>query len=1016
MSYSGGGDRGYDRSRSGGHDSRGGGSSSGGDRGYDDPNRPPSGGYDSRSSGYDSRGGASASGGYDSRSSGYDSRGGAPASSGYDSRGGGGGAPASGGGYSDYHSGGYDQRAAYDSRGGYGDYPSSSGSARYGDTRASSSGYSAGYDSRGGYDSRSSGYSSQLAAYPDSRSADYQRSSSGGYPASSGYDDRSRDYQRSSTAGYGAGGGYDDRSRDYQRSSSGGYAGSSSSHSGDYGDRGGYGSSSSYKQDYAPSSSGYDDRGGYSRGAPRDDKGYAGSSHGSSGGYAERDRGSSYAGSSGGRDDRGYGGGSGRGDDRGYGGRSRGDDRGYGARDEKRDDRGYGGGRDDRGGRGGDDRGGRGGYGGGRGGFGGARGGRGGGFGGPSGPTSAGAGDIRGTGYESIGEPIADPRIEEEWSGRLPARDVDTNHKDLNKTFLICRRPNVSIHSKSTQISVNYFGLSVDPKMSEIFKYHVAVELTPRTDAKYGPSAANQKDVSMSGDEPKEADVEMSEVSEPKPTIPQREERPLRKPLVRMVINAVLQQFEAEFGGVRVVHDGMAAIYSPQRLPWDTKDFDDVNPDGPQDRNPQRKGRGPRTFSMKMRYVETINMQDLFNYYSNPDVNPMPVLQALDVAARHLGAQRLIPVGRNFFSMKKTHPLRGGKELCWGYHQSIRVGQQKLLLNMDQAATVFYAPGPLLDLVTAALNVREARDVRQLSEREAKNLSRALRKIEVITTHRVAERKKPIFGVSSQPVDQTMIEVDGKEVSVAEYFSSRYKSTLRYANLPAVNIGSKARPTWLPIEVCMVAPGQRCANINDLDTAEIIKQTSQKPHIRSDNIMEQVRSAGFENDPYLSAFGMKVDLRMESIEAKVLETPEVQYANISERPNMGQWNMRDRRFVDGATLHNWGIVVHANLSERDAQRFIQTLCETAKKCGMDIKDEHPIITHQDAYRGAQVEDLMQTCFKELEHRNKGPPQLIVVIKKDKTTGPYSDIKRMSDTVLGVPSQCLVAANVSKGQV
>lgn len=377
---------------------------------------------------------------------------------------------------------------------------------------------------------------------------------------------------------------------------------------------------------------------------------------------------------------------------------------------------------------------------------------------------------------------------------------------------------------------------------------------------------------------------------------------------------------------------------------------------------------------------------------------------------------RLIPVGRNFFSMKKTHPLRGGKELCWGYHQSIRVGQQKLLLNMDQAATVFYAPGPLLDLVTAALNVREARDVRQLSEREAKNLSRALRKIEVITTHRVAERKKPIFGVSSQPVDQTMIEVDGKEVSVAEYFSSRYKSTLRYANLPAVNIGSKARPTWLPIEVCMVAPGQRCANINDLDTAEIIKQTSQKPHIRSDNIMEQVRSAGFENDPYLSAFGMKVDLRMESIEAKVLETPEVQYANISERPNMGQWNMRDRRFVDGATLHNWGIVVHANLSERDAQRFIQTLCETAKKCGMDIKDEHPIITHQDAYRGAQVEDLMQTCFKELEHRNKGPPQLIVVIKKDKTTGPYSDIKRMSDTVLGVPSQCLVAANVSKGQV
>lgn len=366
--------------------------------------------------------------------------------------------------------------------------------------------------------------------------------------------------------------------------------------------------------------------------------------------------------------------------------------------------------------------------------------------------------------------------------------------------------------------------------------------------------------------------------------------------------------------------------------------------------------------------------------------------------------------------MKKTHSLRGGKELCWGYHQSIRIGQQKLLLNIDQAATVFYAPGQLLDLVTAALNVRDARDVRQLSEREARGLSRSLRKIEVMTTHRVAERKKPIFGISSQPVDATMVEINGKEVSVAQYFQERYNVTLRYPNLPAVNIGSSRRPTWLPIEVCDVAPGQRCANINDLDTAEIIRQTSQKPSVRSDNVMEQARNAGFENDPYLSAFGMKVDLKMETLEAKVLETPEVQYQNISERPQMGSWNLRDRQFVEGATLSNWGVVVHANLQERDLRRFVDTLVDTARKCGMEIKDQNPVITHQDAHRGAQVEELMQTCFRELQHRNMGPPQLIVVIKRDKSVGPYSDIKRMSDTVLGVPSQCLVAANVLKNQL
>lgn len=64
---------------------------------------------------------------------------------------------------------------------------------------------------------------------------------------------------------------------------------------------------------------------------------------------------------------------------------------------------------------------------------------------------------------------------------------------------------------------------------------------------------------------------------------------------------------------------------------------------------------------------------------------------------------RSTSIGRNLFSMKETHPLRGGKDLCWGYHQSIRIAQPKLLLSMDQVATVFHAQGPFLDVALAAL-------------------------------------------------------------------------------------------------------------------------------------------------------------------------------------------------------------------------------------------------------------------------------------------------------------------------
>lgn len=115
----------------------------------------------------------------------------------------------------------------------------------------------------------------------------------------------------------------------------------------------------------------------------------------------------------------------------------------------------------------------------------------------------------------------------------------------------------------------------------------------------------------------------------------------------------------------------------------------------------------------------------------------------------------------------------------------------------------------------------------------------------------------------------------GKATTVAEYFRERYHISLRFPNLPAVNVGKTSDPAWLPIELCTVAPGQRCLDINDLDTAEIICRTAKKPKDRAGRIMDQVRSAGFENDPYLEAFGMKVNLRMGQINARVLEAPGV---------------------------------------------------------------------------------------------------------------------------------------------
>ena len=58
------------------------------------------------------------------------------------------------------------------------------------------------------------------------------------------------------------------------------------------------------------------------------------------------------------------------------------------------------------------------------------------------------------------------------------------------------------------------------------------------------------------------------------------------------------------------------------------------------------------------------------------EMKPLP---AVSCPRRHT------PVGRSFFSPPdgKSHPLGGGREVWFGFHQSVRPTQWKMMLNID---------------------------------------------------------------------------------------------------------------------------------------------------------------------------------------------------------------------------------------------------------------------------------------------------------------------------------------------
>ena len=51
----------------------------------------------------------------------------------------------------------------------------------------------------------------------------------------------------------------------------------------------------------------------------------------------------------------------------------------------------------------------------------------------------------------------------------------------------------------------------------------------------------------------------------------------------------------------------------------------------------------------------------------------------------HFNSCRYTPVGRSFFSAPEgyDHPLGGGREVWFGFHQSVRPAMWKMMLNID---------------------------------------------------------------------------------------------------------------------------------------------------------------------------------------------------------------------------------------------------------------------------------------------------------------------------------------------
>ncbi|XP_064651877.1 protein argonaute-2-like isoform X11 [Lineus longissimus] len=488
--------------------------------------------------------------------------------------------------------------------------------------------------------------------------------------------------------------------------------------------------------------------------------------------------------------------------------------------------------------------------------------------------------------------------------------------------------------------------------------------------------------------------------------------RRVNREIVETMVQAYSQRI---FNGQKPVFDGRNNLYSRDPLPNIGRDKVELEVTLP--------GEGKdRVFMVAIRWTAQVNLYALEEALDGKlQEIPNDAILALDVVMRHLPSMKYTPVGRSFFSPPEgyDHPLGGGREVWFGFHQSVRPSHWKMMLNIDVSATAFYKAQPVIEFMCEVLDIRDVNEQRRpLVDSQRVKFTKEIKGLKVEITHcGTMKRKYRVCNVTRRPAHTQSfpLQLDSGqtvECTVGKYFAEKYKMKLQYPHLPCLQVGQEQKHTYLPLEVCNIVAGQRCIKkLTDMQTSTMIKATARSAPDREKEINNLVHKADFNNDRYLQMFGISVSNQLTEVQGRVLVPPKLQYGGRQKAqavPTQGVWDMRGKQFYTGIEIRVWAIACFApqrTVREDSLRNFTQQLQRISNDAGM------PIVGQPCFCKYATGHDQVEPMFRFLKNTYQGL-QLIVVVLPGKTP-VYAEVKRVGDILIGMATQCVQAKNVNK---
>jgi len=473
-------------------------------------------------------------------------------------------------------------------------------------------------------------------------------------------------------------------------------------------------------------------------------------------------------------------------------------------------------------------------------------------------------------------------------------------------------------------------------------------------------------------------------------------------------------------GAILPVYDGRDNLYTMTPIP----SMCDVNGSPKKRLKLQVTLGGPdgrdRTFTVEIQFEKKISLYELLASMEGTRTVPEDAAFALDVALRNRPSMVYNPVGRSFYSPPTDYynPLGGGREVWFGYHQSVRPSHWNMSLNIDISATAFYRAQSAIDFVKEVLDIRDMDERFHLNDNQRTRLAKEMKGLKVEVTHARTGRKYRVHNITRRSVQMQCFPLQLEtgqtvECSVAKFFQDKYDIKLKYTGLPCIQAGQENKHSYLPLEVCNIVEGQRCfKKLTDMQTSTMIKATARSAPDREREINNLIRKADFNNDPYVKEFGLDVSKNMIETPGRILRPPQLQFGGRNYRstttPSQGVWDLRDKQFYQGATIRDWAIACFTpqqSVRPQDLKIFVDKLINISDSLGMRIVREPSFCKY--IQEQSNVQPMFTYLMKEFPQL-----QLILVVLPGKTP-VYAEVKRIGDSMYGLATQCIRSKNINK---